>query len=1037
MLDIDAYVTEFNPTTAEKQANFSGDIEVFNDKGQMEMQIEGINVASFATSTEKEDRELYLHTVWNVDPFHEIVCAPNLSASAIDHDLIDGCQRVARFYLSKLENRSPLKSLCTVRDASFTGLDFGFSSVGTGESFDTPSSIDQLIQASTYQASLNFLKSCGESMPSMIPGILDHVIREGVELSQFNHQLRQVVKQIAHRFPRMKVLEIASDQTATISLLQALGSSFASYTFAAVDDEPSDQFLKMVKDSQGKILHKEFDVHQDALDQGYIAQSYDLVIASYTLRKAGSFDDMLKGIQRIVRPGGFFLALDSKGELLRQRFLRLVSGLSQPSTPWTPIEWDQALASAGFGGSPRTFNQFAESLSLTICQSVDEGTRILRKPLQCKSNEGLSGNLLIIGGKKDGVKSIAQQIIHSLALWKGQITTVDAFETIDSGTLDTTDAAIILADLDEPIIMTMNAQKLQKLQKLFGPNRKVLWLVSGSRADNPHHNASVGIGRCIKNETPNLDLQFLDLDVIEASSTLISEAFLRLIFAGSSTLENQLWTTEHEIAVENSRILIPRMLPLESPNDRLNSIRRVVTTEVNTLESVVEIVGAKTCDGILHRAKEARGDDIKSSPAEGWVKITVGYSSLLAIKFDESLSLHVCLGRNAITGGTMVALAPENKSTVTVPTRWTHPIKVDSTDEETFLGLIIRLLVVQSMMSPKMTGNIILYESDDLLVFAIKTLFSDDSRRVLCFTSDPYTDGDMLYVNPRSSERRIRSLIPPNTSAIFDLSTKDSSFSKTLKESLPSSCHYYPRSTLFQPLANGNSNFEPVVPMTRLKAAISLSQKSGTLHSIPKIRPRVTPVRCSIEQGVQSLFEIANWKQSRSIPIIQTQVDPSTVFSSSKTYLLVGLTGELGQSLCKMMVLSGVRYIVVASRSPNRTPKWRDNLEALGAIVRIETMDVTEIADVERLRDSLAITMPPVAGVVNGAMVLSDGLFADMSLESFEKVLRPKAHGSMNLDKVFSSSRLDFFIMFSSLTALTGNRGQGNYAAANMVGFFG
>lgn len=77
--------------------------------------------------------------------------------------------------------------------------------------------------------------------------------------------------------------------------------------------------------------------------------------------------------------------------------------------------------------------------------------------------------------------------------------------------------------------------------------------------------------------------------------------------------------------------------------------------------------------------------------------------------------------------------------------------------------------------------------------------------------------------------------------------------------------------------------------------------------------------------------------------------------------------------------------------------------------------------------------MPPIAGVMNGAMVLADGLFAEMSLDRMTRVLRPKMDGSRNLDDVFADSALDFSVMLSSVNAATGMIGQANYAAANMV----
>lgn len=64
-------------------------------------------------------------------------------------------------------------------------------------------------------------------------------------------------------------------------------------------------------------------------------------------------------------------------------------------------------------------------------------------------------------------------------------------------------------------------------------------------------------------------------------------------------------------------------------------------------------------------------------------------------------------------------------------------------------------------------------------------------------------------------------------------------------------------------------------------------------------------------------------------------------------------------------------------------------------------------------------------------MVLNDVLTRDMTLEDLNKVLRPKVDGSLNLDRLFHDSPLDFFIFFSSAASVTGNAGQANYSAAN------
>jgi len=76
--------------------------------------------------------------------------------------------------------------------------------------------------------------------------------------------------------------------------------------------------------------------------------------------------------------------------------------------------------------------------------------------------------------------------------------------------------------------------------------------------------------------------------------------------------------------------------------------------------------------------------------------------------------------------------------------------------------------------------------------------------------------------------------------------------------------------------------------------------------------------------------------------------------------------------------------------------------------------------------------MPPLGGVAQGAMVLQDVGFRDMSSDAMEKVLRPRVGGSINLDRLVKGLDLDFFVVFSSATAINGNAGQSNYSAANM-----
>ncbi|KKY29773.1 putative lovastatin nonaketide synthase [Diaporthe ampelina] len=142
----------------------------------------------------------------------------------------------------------------------------------------------------------------------------------------------------------------------------------------------------------------------------------------------------------------------------------------------------------------------------------------------------------------------------------------------------------------------------------------------------------------------------------------------------------------------------------------------------------------------------------------------------------------------------------------------------------------------------------------------------------------------------------------------------------------------------------------------------------------------------------------------------------------------IGLTRDLGQSLCRLFIQHGARNIVVASRSPNSAASWISELNSDGANIRAAQLDVTDLESVEALSASL----PKVGGIVNGAMILDDRVFAQMDIGTWTRVMRPKTVGSSNLDKVFNSRDLGFFIMTSSFAAIGGHAGQSNYAAANM-----
>ena len=151
------------------------------------------------------------------------------------------------------------------------------------------------------------------------------------------------------------------------------------------------------------------------------------------------------------------------------------------------------------------------------------------------------------------------------------------------------------------------------------------------------------------------------------------------------------------------------------------------------------------------------------------------------------------------------------------------------------------------------------------------------------------------------------------------------------------------------------------------------------------------------------------------------------------TYLITGAFGALGRKVAEWLVVEGVRHLALAGRSaPNaEAERWLDTLRAQG----IEVLSLrTDVANSDELAEALGRLdrdMPALRGVIHAAGIVEDNVLSNVEWPSFARVLAPKTHGSWNLHTLTGGRELDFWVVFSSVSALLGNPGQAAYAAGN------
>ncbi|KTS76476.1 polyketide synthase [Pseudomonas oryzihabitans] len=152
------------------------------------------------------------------------------------------------------------------------------------------------------------------------------------------------------------------------------------------------------------------------------------------------------------------------------------------------------------------------------------------------------------------------------------------------------------------------------------------------------------------------------------------------------------------------------------------------------------------------------------------------------------------------------------------------------------------------------------------------------------------------------------------------------------------------------------------------------------------------------------------------------------------TLLITGGTGTLGSLAARHLVATGqARHLVLASRSGAQAEgalALRQELEAMGAQVRLEACDLADPAAVERLLAALPAAHP-LTGIIHTAGVLADATLPNLGPQELERVFAPKAEAAWLLHERTRQLDLAAFVLYSSSAGTLGSPGQANYAAAN------
>ncbi|KND26274.1 SDR family NAD(P)-dependent oxidoreductase [Streptomyces acidiscabies] len=147
-------------------------------------------------------------------------------------------------------------------------------------------------------------------------------------------------------------------------------------------------------------------------------------------------------------------------------------------------------------------------------------------------------------------------------------------------------------------------------------------------------------------------------------------------------------------------------------------------------------------------------------------------------------------------------------------------------------------------------------------------------------------------------------------------------------------------------------------------------------------------------------------------------------------YLITGGGGGVGAVVARTIARDVERpTLVLTGRSPRdaRIDALLDELRDAGAVARYARADVSRWEEVRHLVHE---TGQP-HGIVHCAGVVRDAALVNKTDDDWEDVLAPKADAVVHLDRAVGRAPLDFLLLCSSGSAVTGNPGQADYATAN------
>ena len=384
---------------------------------------------------------------------------------------------------------------------------------------------------------------------------------------------------LAHKNPGLRILEIGAGTGGTTApALNALSQQgqtngrsarYSQYTFTDISSGFFEKAKTRFAEHGERIDFRTLNIEKDPLQQGFEAESYDLIIAANVLHATSDLGVTLRNTRKLLTRNGKLILFEvCNPSLLRVPFpFGILSGWwlsSEKDRQDGPLMeeagWHEALSTSGYTGADVVLRDHQDQVSHNVSMIISTASENV--------SSGMSpAGIVIVASVKSSIQSQAAEQLKAyfastIPLVACVVTDPEGF--IRSGFEQT--FCVFLPELDRPFLLELDSDKLMCLQKIVVSASGILWVTqAGIAAMNPDFALVEGLSRTVRSENGNL--KFVTLAVENPQE--IAGIVVAIVKTTSEIFQREEGPLESEYLENEGLLQISRLVEDHDMNEEL------------------------------------------------------------------------------------------------------------------------------------------------------------------------------------------------------------------------------------------------------------------------------------------------------------------------------------------------------------------------------------------------------------------------------------------------------------------------------------